>query len=150
MMRCAHCGTAFTPGRADAVTCSKVCRQRRWRAQQAEARRAARDAETLDRLLTRRATTRDGTGQVDGLAPYGVQTLIPTGDDTREAVDGILAAHQLRLGPDNRPWGCACGDVEVLPRGTDPCDTAHWLELLLASHAAHVARVLVSEVPTWR
>lgn len=88
--KCAHCNKAFTPARRDALTCSKLCRQRRWRDQRAM-ERAALEVETMQLVAKCRAAVRDGS-TLDGLAPLGVQTLIPTAEETRTREDAAAEA----------------------------------------------------------
>lgn len=109
--RCAQCGRAFTTTKASAVTCSKICRQRRWRRQQAARREDDRFTEMFEAIANRRVTTRDGTAQADGLAPHGVQTLIPDGETTREreeTVERVLNDHLMLLPLLGRTT-CTCG-----------------------------------------
>ena len=110
VLACAHCGRLFTPARRDAITCSKVCRQQRWRAEHAKRRQAERDAAQLDRLLNCRATTRDGSVQLDGLAPHGVQTMIPDprAQQARAGlVEAALMSHEVTTTETGQE--CSCG-----------------------------------------
>lgn len=106
--KCAHCGKAFTPARRDAVTCSKLCRQRRWRAGIIRAREV-HEAATWQLVEKCRAEVRDGSA-LDGLAPFGVQAAIRLAEGYKESVVAdLLWKHRRTDYPNDGRVKCICG-----------------------------------------